>query len=55
MTNFIIVLMGEGITAGIMVLKLEFILKLKIKCKDWLLADKCPDMCSQAANHCTLF
>ena len=31
--------------------KLKFILKLKIKCNDWLLADTCP----QAANHCTLF
>ena len=31
--------------------KLEFILKLKIKRNDWLLADTCP----QAANHCALF
>ena len=31
--------------------KLEFILRLKIKCNDWLLADTCP----QAANHCPLF
>ena len=33
------------------VTKLEFILRLKIKRKDWLLADTCP----QAANHCALF
>ena len=33
------------------VIKLESILKLKIKRNDWLLADTC----SQAANHCTLF
>ena len=33
------------------VIKLEFILKLKIKRSDWLLADTCP----QATNHCTLF
>ena len=36
---------------GLEVIKLEFILKLKIKRNDWLLADTCP----QAANHCTLF
>ena len=33
------------------VIKLEFILRLKIKWNDWLLADTCP----QAANHCALF
>ena len=33
------------------VIKLEFILKFKIKRDDWLLADTCP----QAANHCSLF
>ena len=33
------------------ILKLEFILRLKIKRNDWLLADTCP----QAANHCILF
>ena len=33
------------------VIKLEFILKLKIKCDDWLLADTCP----QATNHYALF
>ena len=32
-------------------IKLEFILKLKIKHNDWLLGDTCP----QAANHCALF
>ena len=32
-------------------IKLELIVKLKIKRNDWLLADMCP----QAANHCTLF
>ena len=36
---------------GLEVIKLEFILKLKIKRNDWLLADACP----QAANHCALF
>ena len=33
------------------VIKLEFILKLKIKRNDWLLADTYP----QVANHCALF
>ena len=33
------------------VIKLEFILKLKIKRNDWLLVD----MCLQIANHCDLF
>ena len=32
------------------VIKLEFILKLKIKRNDWLFADTCP----QATNHCSL-
>ena len=36
---------------GLEVVKLAFILRLKIKCNDWLLADTCP----QAANHCALF
>ena len=36
---------------GLEVIKLKFILKLKIKHSDWLLADMCP----QAANHCPLF
>ena len=33
------------------VIDLEFIIKLKIKRNDWLLADTCP----QAANHRALF
>ena len=36
---------------GLEVIKLEYILRLKIKRNDWLLADTCP----QAANHCALF
>ena len=36
---------------GLEVIKLEFILRLKIKSNDWLIADTCP----QAANHCALF
>ena len=36
---------------GLEVIKLEFILRLKIKRTDWLLADTCP----QAANNCALF
>ena len=36
---------------GLVVIKLEFMLRLKIRRIDWLLADTCP----QAANHCTLF
>ena len=36
---------------GSEVIKLEYSLRLKIKRKDWLLADTCP----QAANHCALF
>ena len=36
---------------GLEVIKLEFILRLKIKRNDWLLADMCP----QAADHCALF
>ena len=36
---------------GLEVIKLEFILKLKIKCNDWLLADTC----LQAANRYALF
>ena len=31
---------------GLEVVKLEYSLRLKIKCNDWLLADTCP----QAAN-----
>ena len=37
-------------TTGLEVKKLEFILRLKIKCNEWLLADTGP----QAATHCTL-
>ena len=36
--------------SGLEVIKLELILRLKIKCNDWLLADTCPP----AANHCAL-
>ena len=35
---------------GLDVIKLEYVLKLKIKCNNWLLVDMCP----QAANHCAL-
>ena len=38
-------------SSGLEVIKLEFILKRKIKCNDLLLADTCP----QVANHCALF
>ena len=38
-------------TPGLEVIKHEFILKLKIKRNDWLLADTCP----QTANHWALF
>ena len=37
--------------SGLEVIKLEYNLKLKIKCNDWLLVDTCP----QAADHCALF
>ena len=37
--------------SGLEVIKLEFILRLKIKRNDWLLADTC----LPAANHCALF
>ena len=45
--------MKKSITSrpGLLVIKLEFNLKLKIKRNDWLLADTCP----QAANHCDYF
>ena len=36
---------------GLEVIKIYFILKLKIKHNDWLLADTCP----QATNRCALF
>ena len=38
-------------TPGLKVIKLEFILKLKINHNNRMLVDTCP----QAANHCTLF
>ena len=40
-----------GQQSGLEVLKLEFILRLKIKHNDWLLADTC----RQATNQCALF
>ena len=39
------------IRSGLEVIKLVFILKLKIKRNDWLLADTCP----KTANHCAYF
>ena len=39
------------LSTGLKVIKLEYSLKLKIKCNNWLLADTCP----QAVNHCALF
>ena len=36
---------------GLKVIKLEYILRLKIKRNVWLIADTCP----QAANHYALF
>ena len=42
---------GTDGSPGLEVIKLEFILRLKIKRNDWLFADTCP----QAANHCALF
>ena len=44
---FFLVVSGPGLE----VIKLEFILKLKIKHNDWLLADTC----LQAANQCSIF
>ena len=43
--------LNEEFRSGLEVIKLGFILRLKIKRNDWLLADACP----KAANHCTLF
>ena len=40
----------EIVISGLEVIKLEYSLRLKFKCNDWLLADTCP----QAANHCAL-
>ena len=42
---------SSGLVPGLKVIKLEFILRLKIKRNDWLIADTCP----QSANHCALF
>ena len=42
---------AKQFTPGLEVIKLEFILRLKINLNDWLLADTCP----QAANQCALF
>ena len=46
-----IVFFLQCVCPGLEVIKLEFILRLKIKHNDWLLEDTC----LQAANHCTLF
>ena len=45
------VLRTQLISSGLEAIKLEVILKLKIKRNDWLLVDTC----QQAANHCALF
>ena len=42
---------AQGRQAWLEVIKLEFILRLKIKLNDWLLVGTC----SQAANHSALF
>ena len=42
----------EIVISGLEVIKLEYSLRLKFKCNDWLLA--LADMCPQAANHCAL-
>ena len=44
-------ILTSPLVPGIDVIKLEYSLKLKIKHKDWLFVDTCP----QAANHCALF
>ena len=49
--NILFIFSFQKKSPGLKVTKLEFILKLKIKRNDWLLAD----MCQQAANHCALF
>ena len=46
-----IVLSEKLLSTGLEVIKFEYILKIKIKHNDWLLADTC----LQAVNHCTLF
>ena len=50
-SNFICGTEACSVCPCLVVIKLEFILRLKIKRNDWLLADTCP----QAANHCALF
>ena len=42
---------GKYLDPRLKVIKLEYILRLKIKRNDWLIADTCP----QAANHYALF
>ena len=42
---------GDFVCPDLKVIKLEYILRLKIKRNDWLIADTCP----QAANHYALF
>ena len=49
--NLYFYLLSKDKRKGLEVIKLEFILRLKVKRNDWLLADTCP----QAANHCALF
>ena len=49
--EFYLVANSEDKFSCLEVIKLEYILRLKIKHNDWLLADTCP----QAANHCVLF
>ena len=43
--------LSSCVKPGLEVIKLEFILRLKIMHNDWLLEDKC----TQSANHCALF
>ena len=47
---FLVSYLAKEERAGLEVINLEFILRLKIKRNDWLLVDTCP----QAANHCAL-
>ena len=49
--NIVITTIVCELDPGLEVIKLEFILRLKIKRNDWLFADTCP----QAANHWALF
>ena len=50
MTPFLLFEAPAGLNPCVEVIKREFVLRLKIKRYDWLLADTCP----QAANHCAL-